>query len=580
MSVEQINAGHSQNNLIAMDMTLKYARGISYSQLYKDKKNTIEKLVKDLPTCESVVWLSFLVHQKITLTVKQAEIHIMAPLLYQFNSELQHKILSFIGGRSFPTDQLFDLQSLLKMIEYLLQHHNSYRRELNRDDKSNLFKAYLLICDDYLVQQEEVNQDGTYSADDMLKFYMPFELRMNTVLSIKFSLIELVKSKLFLVDFASNDQRFSSYIDAYIRGKHCESASKYILMLFSLSSELICNKNKTNIIKIDLSDSVTMCSFLDNFCINVPDNIDEVNIQEKPLYKVANNTYCFLYIKFFVNKFFHSLLFDLAKELENQGLIDTKKTPAYVQIKQLVGQKFTEQYLFYKVIDRILADKRYEKKTGEDMTKISDGLPDFYANKGQRVFLFEFKDIQLNRKVVTSGDYDTIIKAVENELVENEKGRPKGITQLANDIDKHLFDIVGKERVSEKLQVYPILVYSDSSFDIEGFNYYLNNRFHEIIRNRNIPSNIHVKDVLMVNIDTLIMFEKAFVDKKLKFDVLVNEYISYKNSKEQYQVVPFNKFLFQKAKQKGCFFKASYLVKEMIAEMAEKEKTEKATYGN
>ena len=563
-----------------MDMILKYARGISYSQLYKDKKDTIEMLVKDLPTCESIVWLSFLVHRKVSLTVDQTEIHIMAPLLFQFNSDLQHRITDFIGERTFPSDQFFDLQSLLKTIEYLLQHHNSCRRELSMDDKSNLFKAYLIVCDDYLIQKEEVNQDGTYSADDMLKFYMPFELRMNTVLDIKLSLIELVKSKLFLVDFASNDQRFSSYIDAYIRGKHCESASKYILMLFSLSSELICNEKKTNIIKIDLSDSATMCSFLDNFCINVPDNIDEVNIQEKPLYKVANNTYCFLYIKFFVNKFFHSLLFDLAKELENQGLIDTKKTPAYVQIKQLVGQKFTEQYLFYKVIDRILADKRYEKKTGEDMTKISDGLPDFYANKGQRVFLFEFKDIQLNRKVVTSGDYDTIIKAVENELVENEKGRPKGITQLANDIDKHLFDIVGKERVSEKLQVYPILVYSDSSFDIEGFNYYLNNRFHEIIRNRNIPSNIHVKDVLMVNIDTLIMFEKAFVDKKLKFDVLIHEYISYKNSKEQYQVVPFNKFLFQKAKQNGCFFTASYLVKEMIAEMAEKEKNEKETYGN
>lgn len=563
-----------------MDMILKYARGISYSQLYKDKKDTIEMLVKDLPTCESIVWLSFLVHRKVSLTVDQTEIHIMAPLLFQFNSDLQHRITDFIGERTFPTDQFFDLQSLLKTIEYLLQHHNSCRRELSMDDKSNLFKAYLIVCDDYLIQKEEVNQDGTYSADDMLKFYMPFELRMNTVLGIKLSLIELVKSKLFLVDFASNDQRFSSYIDAYIRGKHCESASKYILMLFSLSSELICNEKKTNIIKIDLSDSATMCSFLDNFCINVPDNIDEVNIQEKPLYKVANNTYCFLYIKFFVNKFFHSLLFDLAKELENQGLIDTKKTPAYVQIKQLVGQKFTEQYLFYKVIDRILADKRYEKKTGEDMTKISDGLPDFYANKGQRVFLFEFKDIQLNRKVVTSGDYDTIIKAVENELVKNEKGRPKGITQLANDIDKHLFDIVGKERVSEKLQVYPILVYSDSSFDIEGFNYYLNNRFHEIIRNRNIPSNIHVKDVLMVNIDTLIMFEKAFVDKKLKFDVLINEYISYKNSKEQYQVVPFNKFLFQKAKQKVFFFTASYLVKEMIAEMAEKEKNEKETYGN
>lgn len=47
-----------------MDMILKYARGISYSQLYKDNKDTIEMLVKDLPTCESIVWLSFLVHRK------------------------------------------------------------------------------------------------------------------------------------------------------------------------------------------------------------------------------------------------------------------------------------------------------------------------------------------------------------------------------------------------------------------------------------------------------------------------------------------------------------------------------------
>ena len=144
------------------------------------------------------MWLSFLVHQKITLTVDQAEIHIMAPLLFQFNSDLQHRITDFIGERTFSTDQFFDLQSLLKAIEYLLQHHNSYRRELSKDDKSNLFKAYLIVCNDYLVQKEEVNQDGTYSADDMLKFYMTFALRMNTVLCIKDSLIELVKSKLII----------------------------------------------------------------------------------------------------------------------------------------------------------------------------------------------------------------------------------------------------------------------------------------------------------------------------------------------------------------------------------------------
>ena len=115
-------------------------------------------------------------------------------------------------------------------------------------------------------------------------------------------------------------------------------------------------------------------------------------------------------------------------------------------------------------------------------------------------------------------------------------------------------------------------VYTDSSLDIEGFNYYLNNRFREILSHRKINSNIVVKDLVMVNVDTLIMFEKAFTDKKVKFDVLLNEYIAYKESKEQNRVVPFNKYLFQKCKQKGYFYKASYIVRDVIDEMIAREK--------
>lgn len=68
----------------------------------------------------------------------------------------------------------------------------------------------------------------------------------------------------------------------------------------------------------------------------------------------------------------------------------------------------------------------------------------------------------------------------------------------------------------------------------------------------------------MVNIDTLIMFEKAFADKKIKFDVLLNKYISFKESKEENKVDPFGKFLFQRANAKGYFYKASSLVRETI----------------
>lgn len=555
-----------------MEMTLRYARGISYSQLYEEETGNFDELICGLPTCESVMWLSFLVHQKISLLVGQTEYNIMGPLLFQFDADLQHRIINFMGPVGYKTDQFFDIQSLLTTITRLLEFRNQMRKELTKGDKTRLFKAYLIICDEYLEQKGLISQTGDYTAEDMLQHYMPFALKQNTVLSIKDPLIELIKSKWFLVDFASVDKQVVKYVDAYVSDKKCSSTSYYMLSLFNLSSKLINNEHRTNVIRLASDDKQFLCDFLDNFCINMGNDTNAVNIQEKPLYKVDVDTYCVLYVKFFVDKFFHSMLFDIAKVCEKKGLINAVKRPAYVQLKQLVGQKFTEQYLFYRVIDKILADYKYQKMTGDEMLKLGQGLPDYYARKARRVFLFEFKDVQLKNEIVKSGNYDTIITAIENAFVKSDKGRPKGVTQLANDIESHLREMVGENFESQTLSVYPVLVYTDSSLDIEGFNYYLNNRFREILSHRKINSNIVVKDLVMVNVDTLIMFEKAFTDKKVKFDVLLNEYIAYKESKEQNRVVPFNKYLFQKCKQKGYFYKASYIVRDVIDEMIAREK--------
>lgn len=555
-----------------MEMTLRYARGISYSQLYEEETGNFDELICGLPTCESVMWLSFLVHQKISLLVGQTEYNIMGPLLFQFDADLQHRIINFMGPVGYKTDQFFDIQSLLTTITRLLEFRNQMRKELTKGDKTRLFKAYLIICDEYLEQKGLISQTGDYTAEDMLQHYMPFALKQNTVLSIKDPLIELIKSKWFLVDFASVDKQVVKYVDAYVSDKKCSSTSYYMLSLFNLSSKLINNEHRTNVIRLASDDKQFLCDFLDNFCINMGNDTNAVNIQEKPLYKVDVDTYCVLYVKFFVDKFFHSMLFDIAKVCEKKGLINAVKRPAYVQLKQLVGQKFTEQYLFYRVIDKILADYKYQKMTGDEMLKLGQGLPDYYARKARRVFLFEFKDVQLKNEIVKSGNYDIIITAIENAFVKSDKGRPKGVTQLANDIESHLREMVGENFESQALSVYPVLVYTDSSLDIEGFNYYLNNRFREILSHRKINSNIVVKDLVMVNVDTLIMFEKAFTDKKVKFDVLLNEYIAYKESKEQNRVVPFNKYLFQKCKQKGYFYKASYIVRDVIDEMIAREK--------
>lgn len=556
-----------------MKMTLQYVRGISYSQLYKEDADTVDNLLQNLPTSESVIWLSYILHQKVTMTIDQTEYDILMPLLFQLNPELQHKILEFIGPVANTTDYFLDKPALLKTIEELLYRQNSIRRDLTREDKSRLFKAYLIACDECLAQDGLINRNGMYTAEDMLQCYMPYGLKLNNVLSIKDPLIEFVKSKLFLVDFASNDKLFAQLVENYIRDRKFQSASYYMSSLLELAKVLICNSKRTNMLEIGDSKNNSLYNFLDNFCVNINNKTVCTNIQEKPLYKVDKDTYCVLYLKFFVDKFFHSLLFDIANVCEKRGILNLLKGPAYVQLKQLVGQKFTEQYLFYGVIGRVLTDSKYQKMTGDDMlNKYGQGFPDYYARKAKRIFLFEFKGVQLKDRVVKSGDFKTIIDAIENAFVKNDRGKPKGITQLANNIESHLDKRLGVDNETDNWSVYPILVYTDSGLDIEGFNYYLNNRFRQLLEQKHIGKNIIIKDLVLVNIDTLIMFEKAFVDKKIKFDVLLNEYISYKDSKEQYKVVPFNKFLFHKCWQKGYFYKASYLVKDMINDMIEREK--------
>ena len=78
-----------------------------------------------------------------------------------------------------------------------------------------------------------------------------------------------------------------------------------------------------------------------------------------------------------------------------------------------------------------------------------------------------------------------------------------------------------------------------------------------------------VKDLIMVNLDTLLMFEKAFKNMEITFDAIVDDYLTYRNSEPAYQVVPFNKYLFQRAKAIGYFYKTPPIAWETIYELQE-----------
>lgn len=110
---------------------------------------------------------------------------------------------------------------------------------------------------------------------------------------------------------------------------------------------------------------------------------------------------------------------------------------------------------------------------------------------------------------------------------------------------------VDKSAPNSVIFVYPVIVYFDDSFDVEGPNYLLNKEFQRIISEKNVTADYEVKDVVMVNIEQLMRLENFFAAEKLDLAYLINSYIEYKEEFELNQVFSFNKYIFQEARKVG-----------------------------
>ena len=549
---------------------------ISYSQVYADEQVSVDSLLKDMPTAEAVEWCSYIVFRKDNLIIGETDIHILSPLLFSFESELQHKLTDYLGGFYNGVDCLIDKFSLLNLTQYLIAHHNEEHHELTKDEKTRLFKAYLLFCDEYLERISfGQSMPDKYTAEDMLNYYMPITLLTSEIDTFTDSSLEVIKGKWFFVDFSNSDKKFKQFVDDFIRIKGYHSAIEYLGYIFNIVASTVVHEPPTNIIKFS-EDSGKWIDFMDGMSAD-SDNFEENDglsaIQSRPIYRLGENKYAILFTRFFVDKMFQGMLFDMAAALASEGIFKDK-VGAYISLKQQVGERFSEQFLLYRILEKTLFRRMPVRLTGEALHKVlKSGEPDYYARRNNRVFVFELKDVRLDAQTKSSCNYETIRQKLYNCFVENEDGRPKGVKQLANVIENKLPDILEKSDMTVpkvELKIYPIIVYTDGSFDIEGINYYLSGEFRRIIHVTD--DRYQVKDLVMVNLNLLMKLENFFVDGKIELDKVINEFLAYKESKEQLKTVPFNKYLFQYARKKGFDMKLTRTFRQTFVELVEMEK--------
>ena len=526
---------------------------LSYSVVYPDRHDKIEDLLSNIPSNSAIETMSYNLSRKENQSIDERDFDIWAPWIMKTRNDVKNPVGQYAQQYNLGNYALIDKYAMLLLISRLLTCYNGRNEELTEDDLSNLFLAYMLCCDDRLAMNEKL-PNNNMKAEEFVESYMPDCLKSNNIEAPRDYRLLMIKCYMLLMEFPKFNTRFAQYVDEFCKERDIPSAKYYLDEIFLTFLEM--GKEDFSNCRMAIGKNQKDAGrFYDSLTLNpshYQHDMDFLMMKEKPLIKTGPNIYNFMFMKMFLDKAYTGLLFDMKDALVKRGVLDP--TMGYANLRSFLGEEFSERFLFYSLMKKCFG-LNYVNYSGEELEKIlGKGMPDYYLRRQNRLFVFECKDVQLAAKKKLSGDYETIKKAIFEKYVANSKGHVKGIGQLVNVIVEKLPSIlreVDKSTPNSVIFVYPVIVYFDDCFDVEGPNYLLNKEFQRIIAEKKVTADYEVKDVVMVNIEQLMGLENFFANEKLNLANLINSYIEYKEEFELNQVFSFNKYIFQESRKVG-----------------------------
>ena len=534
-------------------MELQKQALLSYRVVYPDRHDKIEDLLSNIPSNTAIETMSYNLSMKENQSIDEHDLEIWAPWVMKTRADVKNPIGQYALQYNLGNYALIDEYAMLLLISRLLACYNGRNEELTQDDRSNLFLAYMICCDERLAMNQKL-PNNKMKAEEFVESYMPECLKTHNVEAPRDYRLLMIKCYMLLIEFPKVNTRFAQYVDEFCKERDIPNAKYYLDKIFLTFLEMR-KKDFSNCRMAIGENQKDISRFYDSLTLDpshYQHDMDFLMMKEKPLIKTGPNIYNFMFMKMFLDKAYTGLLFDMKDALVKREVLDS--TMGYANLRSFLGEEFSERFFFYALMKRCFG-LNYVNYSGEELEKIlGKGMPDYYLRHQNRIFVFECKDVQLAAKKKLSGDYETIKKAIFEKYVANSKGHAKGIGQLVNVIVEKLPSIlreVDKSTPNSVIFVYPVIVYFDDCFDVEGPNYLLNKEFQRIIAEKKVTADYEVKDVVMVNIEQLMGLENFFAAEKLDLAYLINSYIEYKEEFELNQVFPFNKYIFQESRKVG-----------------------------
>ena len=518
---------------------------LSQPDLYPDVEMNPSKLLSTVPQTHALEFISYLLHLYNVRKRDDGDFqsrHLIQWMMQMDNAD-KARISNFIQLNQQlvfdPSFKVINRRPSLNLIQHILIHCPPGSELLNSVHYSALFKCILYFnLLENQVQEQLLNWDGIGDTEQFANIIIVAQVRNIEHERFKDYVIQFLKVYYFFV-FLESHSKYAGYLKMFLAHRGLTSYTGYLWNLMNPFLRLLTNDTPTP--KMHIDDAGKALHFYQQLAINgkiTSTDKDYKPLRQYPLFESDAQTYTFMDYRFFVDKFFQGFLFDFT----------TTVKISYGSLKADMGNEFSEHILFYAVMKRCFGGYGIIRLTGDEIkSMIGEGEPDYYIRKGTAIFLFEFKDAVLSAEIKYCGDAAKIKAGITEKLEKNSLGKRKGITQLLYTIKSIYSGLYRDKNVDyvnvKNIAIYPIIVHTDITLESYGVNYFLNKRMAELADDTAIK-NVSIKNLVMINLDTLIKLQDHFADGKLELEGSITAYISYISSDDpKTATFPFDEFV-------------------------------------
>ncbi len=516
---------------------LKRQEIIDFDKIFKDEDyNEYLDKIDDLPKPLLIKASTFLLGFNSFDTFVQKHRELLSKWFGKENNAIANEINQTINNYIKESGHeiiIINPRTSLTLFENLLSSDNTTETIKDSDFELLLFKIYLALNqklnenDNSISETAKKNKDYPELINLSIGMSLPtFDITNYDITSV---FISQVLRAIYLFEFLEEHKESKVLLSEFYKRFDVNGYKQYLGKLLPISGSIITAKKQGNInlvIKED-NDFESNVAFLEKLAVNhiVYENEilkDYLNLRENPIVRIDKNVFQIIFPLFAIEKIFNGLYF-LLKEI-NDNLTEESK----INLRQLITFDFSEKYILCQLLDNIFR-KKYFKLKGIEMG--SPGAPDYYIRNGNKIFIFESKDILINAKIKSSYDFSKYEKALREKLYFYNNGKneqAKAVRQLMNFAKQLLTKTFNEDKnyKPNSIKIYPIIILHNRQLDISGLNNLINIWYEwelELLKSEGINVS-NIRKITIINIDTLLIFQDQISSGILKLDKLLNEY--------------------------------------------------------